>query len=231
MTESRWRKALTEAMTCEYENCLYHAEEHVFSAKFERKMDRLAGVQKKPYYGAINSRIKRTAVIAASIAVLASALTISASANREKIADFFMRVFHNNTVFPAAEPEEAPTTIEDVYEITYDMSDYYIDYYYSNFIGIDIGYVNTDDEYNIKQIDFSQTPKIYAENTSWSTDSRTVYETIDINGFEAVYFLQPRGSHVIIWDNGDYVFSVSGWCDNKEEIIAIAESVKKKEEK
>lgn len=229
MRESVWKKSLTEALTYEYENCPCPAEEHIFSAKFERKMNRLAGVQKKPYYGAINSRIKRTAVIAASIAVLISALTISVGANSEKIADFFMRFSRDNTVFVPKEIDEAPTTIEEVYEITCDMSNYFIYHDYSDFMGVSIVYANTDDENNIIQINFSQLPKVHAEGHSISTDGNTVYETIDINGFEAVYFLNNHGFHNIVWDNGDYVFSIAGWHISKEETIGIAESVKKKE--
>lgn len=41
MKESKWKKSLTEALAYEYENCLCPTEEHIFSAEFERKMNKL----------------------------------------------------------------------------------------------------------------------------------------------------------------------------------------------
>ena len=59
----------------------------------------------------------------------------------------------------------------------------------------------------------------------WNTE-KTEVENIKINEFEAVYFIDTKNLHHLIWDNGDYIISLSSNID-KNILIDMAESVQK----
>lgn len=221
MQNEKFKRALAEALIPEYENSIPQTEEHEFSAEFEKKMNKLIRRQKKPYYMLVNTAAKRAACIAVCVAIASSAAVMSSSALRERFADFFMDIFTDHSVVTPAESDaEAPTTIEEKYEITYDLSDYEMTFYKADENKIRIRYENDDDV-----IEFSQYVKS-EYNISWNTEGATI-ETVILNDYEAIYF-HNNEYHTLIWETEDYIFSIDTTV-GKSELIEIAESVQKVE--
>lgn len=223
MYENNFTKALYDALTPEYDNLIHDTiEEHVFSAKFEKKMKKLIKRRKKPYYRIINTVGKRVACAVLAFLVASSATVLSVKALREAVADFFISIYEKfSTIQSADETGTTPETIEDIYEITYDLSGFTIDYEDYNEYSRNISYVNDD-----ILIDFQQyTKEMYDENVN--TEGANI-STIIINSYEAIYFRDNHQYDCMIWDNGDYIIVLYSNI-GKNALINIAESVQKVE--
>lgn len=223
MFEDNFRKALYDALTSEYDNLFSETdEEHVFSAKFEKKMKKLIKRRKKPYYRIINTVGKRVACALLAFLVASSVTVLSVKALREAFADFFISIYEKfSTIQSADETGTAPETIEDIYEITYDLSGFTIYYEDYNEYSRNISYVNDD-----ISIDFQQyTKEMYDENVN--TEGANI-STIIINSYEAIYFRDNHQYDCMIWDNGDYIIVLYSNI-GKNALINIAESVQKVE--
>lgn len=197
---------------------------HKFSREFERKMDILMGKS--------NKKIKITPknlLIAVTVALLAVfTLAMSVSAFREAFINFFMNIFDTNTVVQSVEDMDAPLDFTDKYEITADMS---------NFELVDFSEDIFDREYAYKNeyctIYFTQSIKEYYQ-ISVNTEGYDM-ETAFVNGYECIYVnMYNQNGQIIIWDNGDYVFSILAFKDikydfGKDELINMAKSVQKVE--
>ena len=145
---------------------------------------------------------------------------MSVDALRNAFIDFIVSVYEKFSII-FTEDKKAPETIEEIYNITYDLNDYTIDYQEYNEIFRNTVYVK--DDY---VIDFSQ----YTKSAYDLLINRENAETtaIDINGNEAVYFYDNHNYSHIIWDNGNYIIDISSNID-KSTLISIAKSVKKVE--
>lgn len=223
MERSKFSLAIDKALTKEY--MAYFPEtkkEYEFSPKFKKKMKKLISRRNKPYYIMINTAGKRAAVIIITTATAAAAI-MSVEAFRTAFVDFFVHIFEKFSIIePKNTENNAPDTIENMYEITYNLSDYSIDFEAYNDLRRNIRYVK-----NEITIDYFQEVKItYVKN--WNTEDNPVDE-ITINGFQAVYFYDNHNYNNIVWDNGEYIFSLSSNI-SKEELILIAESINKIEE-
>ena len=112
-------------------------------------------------------------------------------------------------------------TLEYLYTITYDLSNYKIDYEYQDDTYKNITYVN-----NTIIVDFSQqTKNIY--NINYNTED-TIIEEIVINDWNGIYFKDNHEYSNIILDVGDYIISISVNLP-KEQAIEIAKTIKKVE--
>ena len=75
-------------------------------------------------------------------------------------------------------------------------------------------------------IDYKQyTKEMYDENINTENAEITF---IDINGYEAIYFIDNHNYSNIVWDNGDYIITLFSNV-GKDALIDIAKSVQKVE--
>lgn len=102
-----------------------------------------------------------------------------------------------------------------------DLSGYTIDYEEYDDYSRNIAYVKGD-----VIIDYYQVVK-YKYDLLWNTED-TNMEKVMISDFEAVYFYDNHNFETIVWDDGEYIFSI-GSNIGKDALIDIAKSVKKVE--
>lgn len=209
--------ALRDAFNIECDNVF--VEEHSFSERFEKRMNALIKRRNKPYYFIINTTRKRVACFALVLLMLLSATSLAFDGVRHAISDFLISVFDIHSIVEAREDYEAPETIEEIYRITYELDGYYEDVWSDTVDSVCVDYIKD----NIC-ISFCQYTK-----TSFSIDMNTedtMVEKFQVNGFEAVYYVDNHGYHHIMWDNEDYIFYISSNTD-KDLLVKIAESIKK----
>ena len=195
-------------------------EEHIFSKKFERKMKKLINRRRKPYYKLINKTWKR-AVCAVTAVAVSMTIAMQVEAVRSLFKDFFAYIYEKFSVLQSVDSTNAPETIEDVYVITYDLSGYTIDYEEYDDYSRNIAYVKGD-----VIIDYYQVVK-YKYDLLWNTED-TNMEKILIGDFEAVYFYDNHNFETIVWDDGEYIFTI-GSNVGKNALIDMAKSVQKVE--
>lgn len=222
MPNENFKKALSDALKADYEDSIPNIEEHKFSPKFEKKMRRLINRRNKPYYRIINTVGKRVACALFAFLVASSVTVLSVKALRETVADFFISIYEKfSTIKSVDETGTAPETIEDIYKITYDLSGFTIDYEDYDDYGRNTTYVKDD-----IIIFFEQFVKDFYDVNANTEDAEI--STYVINGNEAIYFQDNHQYHVLIWDSGDYIISLSSNI-GKDALIEIAESVQKAE--
>lgn len=221
MSDENFKKALSDAITADYEDLIPNIGEHIFSPKFEKKMRKLINCRKKPYYKMINTIGKRVACISVVILIASSVTVMSVDALRNAFIDFFVKIYKNFSTVQSVDDDASPETIEDIYEITYDLSEFTIDYEEFDEYSRNITYVKDD-----IIIFFEQFVKdVYDINAN--TEDAEI-STLIINGHEAIYFHDNHQYDTLIWDNGDYIISL-GSNISKDVLIDIAESVQKVE--
>ena len=223
MYDDNFRKALFDALTPEYKQILDDASDtHEFSVEFEKKMQKLIKRRNKPYYKIINTVGKRVACIIVIVLLASSVTVLSVDALRNAVADFFVNIYEKfSTVQSVNEDKTAPTTIEDIYAITYDLSDYDVIYEEKDNYSYNITYIKDD-----VVIDFLQyTKDMYDQNVN--TEDAEI-STISITSKEAIIFLDNQSYYHLIWDNGDYILNIRSNID-EDALICIAESVQKVE--
>lgn len=221
MANEKFKQALTEALMPEYEIDVPFNEEHTFSPKFEKKMKKLISRRNKPYYKIINTAGKRTACAAMLIIVASSVTIMNVDALKNAFSDFFINIYEKFSTVQPVEDDSAPTTLEEIYEITYNINDFKIVYNEENEYIRDIVYAKDDIAIYFKQC----TKNMY--NPDINTEDAEIL-TIDINGHEAIYFIDNNDYCHIIWDNGDYIISI-GSNIGENILIEIAKSVQKVE--
>lgn len=220
MRNSKFKKALAEALISEYELSTPQMEEHIFSKKFEKKMKKLIGRRQKPYYSLINRAWKRVACVVIAI-IMSTAIVMQAEAVRNLFKDFFVYVYDKFSIVKSVEEKNSPETIKDIYAITYELNDYEIIYENYDDYRRNITYRNED-----LVIDYFQYVK-FAYDVNLNTENANI-KTLSINGKEAIYYKDNHGYNNLIWDNGDYIISISSNI-GENLLIEIAETVQKVE--
>ena len=93
MTKSEYQKCIEEAVCSQYSAMLPDVkEEHIFSDKFEKSMERLIKKRKKPYYYYVNTAFKRVAVILVVLVTASVTTILSVKAFRDFFKDFFIYI-------------------------------------------------------------------------------------------------------------------------------------------
>ena len=222
MQNEVFKHAIFDALTSEYENIVpTEQEDHFFSAEFEKKMSKLIKRRKKPYFMIINTVGKRVACFIIGIVIASSLAIVNVESIRNAFIDFFMNIFEKFSIVQSVDTDKSPQIIEEIYEITYDLSLYNIDYEEQNEIYYNIVYKN---ENNI--INYTQWVK--SEYDMHINTEDAIIETIIINNYEAIYFIDNHNYHHLIWDNGKYIIDIHSNI-GKNELIVIANSVQKAE--
>lgn len=220
MNYNKFSKAIEDALNEEYAKAVpEYNEKHIFSEKFNRKINKLIKRQKKSYYKMINTVGKRVACIVLIILIASFSTIMSVDALRNAFKDFFIKVFftHSEISIVDSAYSSLPNTIQNIYEITYDLNEYEIDYEDYTCISRSIVY-KKDNIY----IDYYQCVK--SEYDMGINTEKATISTIDVNGYEALYYLDKNGYHNLIWDNGEYVLMI-GSNIGKDALINIAKSV------
>lgn len=221
MPNEIFKRAIFDALTQEYDNSVPETEYHVFSQRFEKKMEKLIKRRKKPYYKMVNTFGKRAACFAAGVLVAFTLTIMNVEAFRNAFIDFFIRIFEKFSIVQSVENINSPEKIEEIYNITYDLSGYVIDYEEYDDYSRNITYINGN---NV--VDYFQYAKS-AYDMLLNTENADI-ETIIIDHHKAIYYKDNRNYHHIIWDNGEYIISLSSNV-GKNELIDIANSVQKVE--
>lgn len=222
MAENNFEKALYDALSHEYEMAMQDVDnEHEFSPKFEKKMKKLINRRNKPYYKIINSAGKRAACAAVIALVSSSVMIMNADAFKIAFSNFSVSTYEKYSDIRPVEDPDAPTSIEEFYEITYNIDDFEISYSRQNEYSNHITYKKGDTVIYFEQY----TKDMY--NPSVNTE-RAEITIIYINGHEAIYFVDNHDYCSIIWDNGDYIISL-GSNIGENTLIDIANSVQKVE--
>lgn len=220
MKNEIFKKAIFEALTPEYENMIPNMEDHNFSSKFEKNMAKLVKSYDKPYFKMINTAGKRVACILIVLFTASFFTLMNVEAVKNSFIDFFIQHFNKFSIVRSVD-NDIPETIEDIYVITYDLSDYHIDYEKYDDYSRNITYLNGDDV-----IDYFQYVKSDFDIHLNTENADIASETV--NGHEAIYYCDNHNYHHLIWDNGDYIISLSTTI-SKDALIEIANSVQKAE--
>lgn len=222
MDRAEFGQLVHDIMIKEYDELLVENVEHEFSEKFEKKIDKLINRRRKPYFRMINTVGKRAACIALAVFIASATTVMSVDALRNAVFRFFSDIFGSTSTVRVKIDEQHPETIEDIYEITYDLSNYSIrgedncEWYRRK------EYFNAD-----KIILFYQYTQDMFDGSVINTEDADIKET-EISGYPATYFLDNQGNYKVIWDNGKYIFTILANLP-KEEIFEMAKSVQKVE--
>lgn len=215
------KSALSEALTDFYIDSIPESDKHIFSDAFNKKMGKLLKTKRKPYYRWVNTAGKRIAIIIIAVFIAGTATALSVEAIRKKVFGFFIEIFEKYSIIQHDGEESAPESIEDIYEITCDLVEYTVLYE-----EITASFINRIYVKDKVEIDYSQWVKgEYKQN--WNTEDAEI-EHIEINGYKAIIFTDNHHYNHIIWENHEYIFTLSTNMD-KNSLIRIAEFVRKAE--
>lgn len=224
MTEKEYKQCIAQALCPEYEGLLSEeVVEHTFSPEFEEQMDKLIKRRRKPYYSMINTVGKRVAVIILVFFIVSFTTVMSVEALRKPFLKFITNMFstHSEIKSDPDDSKEYPKTIERKYGITKGIEDYTksVEEQRSDVIFID--YTNGKNVISFEQHVVDGFAGYY------NTEDATI-EHIDINGHDAIGWIDNHNYYTLIWNNGEYVIEISSNI-GKYELIETAKSVQKVE--
>ena len=198
------------------------SDEHEFSPKFEKRMQKLIRRRKKPYFKMINTVGKRVAVFAVTFLIISMTTVMSVKALREPFHDFIMSIFSDHSEVRSNDDSgDYPDKIMSLYEIKCDLSEYQVIKTFNNENRHEIHYKN-----NNSIIYFSQNT-VNDYHMNYNTENAEI-EHIDINGCDAIGFLDNNGYYSLVWNNGEYIIDIASNI-GKNALIVIAKSVQKAE--
>ncbi len=218
-------KVLDDVLTQELDEYLAAVDfsiEHNFSAKFERRMEKLIKRREKLYYRLISTTGRRAVCVAAAV-ILVLCFAMSFESVRAAVKEFFTTVFSDHIVMEVY-PEFAendPDTLEEIYEITalpegFELVDSEVcsAYAYENYVFEDY-YIN-----------FGQNTKA-AYSISLDNEHSAFETYVDASGQEYLIHQSQSGSLCVIWSNNGYILEVESNL-NKEKVIDLCISTKVK---
>lgn len=191
-----------------------------FSAEFERKMQRLINMEKKPYYYLINTVGKRVACIVIAALIALTSITFGVKAIREAVIDFFVETFEKFSIV-GFKDEDIPSQldyIETYYTPTYIPEGYELETDEQLKTNRRIKYV-----FNNNYISFKQN-RISIDDTYIDTEISEVQEVIVLE-HKAIYLKKDK-IMMLYWNDINYSYLIQ--CEGeieKEELIKIAESI------
>jgi len=189
-------------------------EPHVFSIEFNRKMDRLLRLSRKPYYRYVNTVGKRVAVFALALLTSLTIMTSSVQALREGFINFIISVgevftsilFRNDT-----ENNDYPTEIEQIFLPLH--------------LPVDYSLIGTEHYGTLAVSTFTNgTDELIFQQFTMNTHLQVSTEDEDIEqlfvGDIEVVFTSNRGANKIIWTDSLYGYVVYSILD-KEELLNL----------
>ena len=221
--ESNFKKAIYRLEKEELDDLHKEAQEnpHVFSAKFERKMDWTLSHSGKSYFSVINTTAKRVAIATITVFTLLTITTFSVDALREPVIEFITQVFHEftNIVFQIDNEAKAlPETIETTFSPTYLPEGYELSKQEIYDFSFQITYTN-------KNEDDLRYDQFVIDSTNLIIDTEDiVIASVVIGEYKAKCF-SNKGVQGLIWTDGVYGYQLSGTV-SLDVLISIAKSVK-----
>ena len=206
-----------------YNNLPDHRFSHRFNKRIKKLLKENTAYKKEKRYIPLNRKFK-IALIAAILAVLftGAAFGVYTIWKKYQIKDYSLY-----SMLYISEPQGAPRILEEKYEIGLDLNEY------QEIIHTDLEIEFFAEYRSLKSesaITYSQSTYEVGEQTFINTENALVMPCeITINGYKGIYFETYYGGKCIIWCNESYIFTVSGANISKNELISIAESVKKVE--
>ena len=215
--------ALEQELTDEIAEC-EKLPDHKFSHRFDRKMKRL--MQSDIGGNNNTSRLRIGKRLLVAIVIVGSLLLLMGAAITTYVLwdNFHLQDLSLYTLLNITDVENCPKTLEYHYEITADLSGFTED-------------VLSDDEYdyfveyrNEKHIiiSFMQQTKHGITHALNTGDMDPPIEVI-VNGCKGIYYETKYGSHVLIWDTGDYLLELGVKGISKNELFSLAKTVQKAE--
>lgn len=194
---------------------------HEFSPSFEKKMKKLLKSSRTSIkINTVRSakQVIKYAVIAALLAILAISVAAVMYWNHLRLEqhDIFSLLYIDDI-------SEAPETIERLFNITADMTDFKQTVEENEMFIRRTKYANDETGASIL---FSQMTIMFVQGIRLNTeDVEDTITSIQINSYDAIYFETPSGIKNIVWDNSEYVFTIEAHGVGKDELIEIANSV------
>ena len=227
MTESKFDAVLSQAFY-EYvdeklESNYYNSEEFKTSAKFEKSIKRMIKNKGNIYYRLTFTRGRILLCACIMIFIILISL-FSVSAFREAISNFIIEHFSNHnsiTYSESSEIKKYPSKLEKLYELSYIPKGYTLAD--KSIIDNDATYTYLGDK---KAIVFMQHTKDGWGVSVDNEKSKATVETIDGQDYY-INYSNELGS-TIIWDNGEYLFTLSAELP-KETMLNMCNSLKIKE--
>ena len=223
---------IREALRADFERELRLAEEefpldHKFSRRHLRQMKRLFALSGE------NSAEKRgrhiplkKAVVIALIAVLLTAILTGASMLIYKLWDNYrIRDLDLYSLLEITDIENAPTTLEQRYELGIDLSGYKRKVHIDECFEFMAEYTNENEK---KHLVFEQTTKDVYQNVFLNTEDAIVPPVeVEINGYKGLFFESKYEDMVYIMDIDDYMFEIAGGGFTREELAEIVKTIRK----
>lgn len=194
-------------------------ENYEFSAKFERRMEKLIRRYAKPYYMLINTAAKRVACIIICIIVALSALTISVRAFLPDVWNMIVEWFDEYIMVGySVDTNVAPDTIKDIrppkfvpegLEMSGELRSetvYQTDY--------------TKDEFIVCKV------KQYTYKRMFMIDNSTFIQNVQISEYSGM-FSTINNERFLSWDDGEYYYVIENYDRylSDDDMITIAESI------
>lgn len=197
------------------------SQEYIPSEAFEKRMQKLIKSQNNVYHKVTLTNVRKAVVVfAAAVALLASALSVTAI--REKVLEFFITSESGVKVIEYdTKSADYPKTIKSFYSPSYIPAGYKLEDKSSDDISAEYYYVSGD-----KYIDFQQFTK--DEYSSASDEDFSAPKNVNRNGQD--YILRTANDTVmLVWEKNGYVFEMTGF-EELNEMYKIAESARTVEE-
>ena len=198
------------------------AEKAMFnpSDNFIKKINKLSKRYDKFTFKLTYTRARK--ILCIFIAILLIMLSsLSVSAVRDAVSEFFIRHFSNHDVVEYREnitvKIDYPDTIKEVYEISSIPDDYELLDFSQTDVEIITMYLSNSGQIILKQT-VKDHYKEYINNEYKQTDNR------EVNGINYSIY-QYHADNLIIWDNGKYIFSLFSSL-NIEESIDLCKNIK-----
>jgi len=232
MTDPVLKSAIESTILLEYDEIYESAEDEdiQFSEDFEKKMDKLIRKRKRPYYKLVNTAAKKVALFTIVFLSVSVITVLKVDALRSFFKDLIVKPFtdhsHITTASNSEDPTESgtvtyPEKIETKYDITADMSGYEKNIISDDEISRFVVYSKNDIVVSFYQHNVSD----YVSDVN---TEKSKIEHIDINGKEAIGFLDNHNYYTLIWNNGEYIIEIRSNI-GKDALIEIAKSVQKVE--
>lgn len=182
-------------------------EQHEFSAKFRRKMDRLSDKMRGDRYHTLTRKAVR-ALIAAAVVIFSATVVMANPQSRE----YIIKNYLGKATYSMAGNADAAA-----------VTDFQLGY-------IPAGFTKTGEylcsdvftfEYENERKNLEASKFTIGTDISFST-SDSDYEEVSIGGISYVLFTTPNGENAVIFNNGQYTYLISGDL-NKDELIKVAE--------
>lgn len=201
MSKDEFKNAFREVISAEFSHipCDEDSIDYTFSDRFNKKMNRLVKVQRKPYYFLINTAVKKVAVVFVVFATLITA-SMSVKAIREPVINFIKQVYATFTHYSF----DGDTTEKIEKEYTVKVPDgFHQTNKIENDAMISTEYTNSSNDI----IDFIQMTTKYSIGFFVDNEKGDI-ETKTINGIEVEY-KKWYDTQIVIWVKDGYAFEIN----------------------